>query len=105
MQKAFRSYKPFSNCIIHLVTDDGLYDQKAFYTVRIVFYSSSIIWVIVINFFNFQTIDIKVCFQSFSRKLISKGDYWWVHKQVSLYTNGFTNGWRESFVGYFFNIL
>ena len=26
---------------IHLVTDDGLYDQKAFYTVNIVFYSSS----------------------------------------------------------------
>ena len=26
---------------IHLVTDDGLYDRKAFYTVNIVFYSSS----------------------------------------------------------------
>ena len=26
---------------IHLVTDDGLYDQKAFYTVEIVFYSAS----------------------------------------------------------------
>ena len=26
---------------INLVTDDGLYDQKAFYTVKIVFYSSS----------------------------------------------------------------
>ena len=26
---------------IHLVTDDGLYDQKAFYTVKIVFCSSS----------------------------------------------------------------
>ena len=26
---------------IHLVTDDGLYDRKAFYTVKIVFYSSS----------------------------------------------------------------
>ena len=26
---------------IHLVTDDGLYDQKAFYTVKIVFYLSS----------------------------------------------------------------
>ena len=26
---------------IHLVTDDGLYDQKAFYTAKIVFYSSS----------------------------------------------------------------
>ena len=25
---------------IHLVTDDGLYDQKAFYTVKVVFYSS-----------------------------------------------------------------
>ena len=26
---------------IHLVTDDGLYDRKAFYTVKIIFYSSS----------------------------------------------------------------
>ena len=26
---------------IHLVTDDGLYNRKAFYTVKIVFYSSS----------------------------------------------------------------
>ena len=26
---------------IHLVTDHGLYDRKAFYTVKIVFYSSS----------------------------------------------------------------
>ena len=29
---------------VHLVTDDGLYDWKAFYTVKIVFYSSSIGW-------------------------------------------------------------
>ena len=27
---------------IHLVTDHGLYDRKAFYTVKIVFYSSSV---------------------------------------------------------------
>ena len=27
---------------IHLVTDDGLFDRKAFYTIKIVFYSSSI---------------------------------------------------------------
>ena len=27
--------------VIDLVTDDGLYDRKAFYTVKIVFYSSS----------------------------------------------------------------
>ena len=27
---------------IHLVTDNGLYDRKAFYTVKVVFYSSSI---------------------------------------------------------------
>ena len=27
---------------IHLVTDDGFYEKKAFYTVKIVFYSSSI---------------------------------------------------------------
>ena len=27
---------------IHLETDDGLYDRKAFYTVKIVFYSSSL---------------------------------------------------------------
>ena len=26
---------------IHLVTDDGLYDRKAFYKIKIVFYSSS----------------------------------------------------------------
>ena len=26
---------------IHLVADDGLYDRKAFYTVKMVFYSSS----------------------------------------------------------------
>ena len=35
--------KKQKSCVkrIHLVTDDGLYDQKAFYTVKIVFYSSS----------------------------------------------------------------
>ena len=27
---------------IHLVTDNGLYDRKAFYTVKIVFYSFSV---------------------------------------------------------------
>ena len=27
---------------IHLATDDGLYDRKAFYTLKIVFYSSSL---------------------------------------------------------------
>ena len=32
-----------NSCVkrIHLVTDDSLYDRKAFYTVKIVFYSSS----------------------------------------------------------------
>ena len=36
--------KKQKSCVkrIHLVTDDGLYDRKAFYTVKIVFYSSSI---------------------------------------------------------------
>ena len=36
--------KKQKSCVkrIHLVTDDGLYDQKAFYTVKIVFYLSSI---------------------------------------------------------------
>ena len=35
--------KKQKSCVkrIHLVTDDGLYDWKAFYTVKIVFYSSS----------------------------------------------------------------
>ena len=35
--------KKQKSCVkrIHLVTDDGLYDQKAFYIVKIVFYSSS----------------------------------------------------------------
>ena len=35
--------KKQKSCVkrIHLVTDDGLYDRKAFYTVIIVFYSSS----------------------------------------------------------------
>ena len=35
--------KKQKSCVkhIHLVTDDGLYDQKAFCTVKIVFYSSS----------------------------------------------------------------
>ena len=35
--------KKQKNCVkhIHLVTDDGLYNRKAFYTVKIVFYSSS----------------------------------------------------------------
>ena len=34
--------KKQKSCVkrINLVTDDGLYDQKAFYTVKIVFYSS-----------------------------------------------------------------
>ena len=36
--------KKQKSCVkrIHLVIDDGLYDQKAFYTVKIVFYSSFI---------------------------------------------------------------
>ena len=35
--------KKQKSCVkrIHLVTDDGLYDRKAFYTVKIVFYSFS----------------------------------------------------------------
>ena len=35
--------KKQKSCVkrINLVTDDGLYDQKPFYTVKIVFYSSS----------------------------------------------------------------
>ena len=35
-------YKKLKICVkrIHLVYDDGLYDRKAFYTVKIVFYSS-----------------------------------------------------------------
>ena len=28
---------------IHLVTNDGLYDRKVFYTVKIVFYSASVL--------------------------------------------------------------
>ena len=36
--------KKQKSCVkrIPLVTDDALYDRKAFYTVKIVFYSSSI---------------------------------------------------------------
>ena len=35
--------KKQNSCVkhFHLVTDDGLYDRKAFYTVKIAFYSSS----------------------------------------------------------------
>ena len=35
--------KKQKSCVkrIHFVTDDGLYNQKAFYTVKIIFYSSS----------------------------------------------------------------
>ena len=35
--------KKQKSCVkrINLVTDDGLYDQKAFYTVKMVFYPSS----------------------------------------------------------------
>ena len=35
--------KKQKSCVkrIHLVTDDGLYDRKGLYTVKIVFYSSS----------------------------------------------------------------
>ena len=35
--------KKQKSCVkrIHLLTDDGLYDRKAFYTIKIVFYSSS----------------------------------------------------------------
>ena len=35
---------------IHLVTDDGLFDQKAFHTVKIVFYSSSMNYGEFINY-------------------------------------------------------
>ena len=36
--------KKQKSCVrrFHLVTDDGLYDRKVFYTVKIVFYSSSL---------------------------------------------------------------
>ena len=36
--------KKQKSCVkrIHLVNDHGLYDRKAFYTVKIVFYSSSV---------------------------------------------------------------
>ena len=36
--------KKQNSCVkrIHLVTDNGLYDRKAFYTIKIVFYSSSV---------------------------------------------------------------
>ena len=36
-------HKKQKSCVkpIHLATDDSLYDRKAFYTVKIVFYSSS----------------------------------------------------------------
>ena len=38
------SHKKQKSCVkcIHLVTGDGLYDRKTFYTVKTVFYSSSI---------------------------------------------------------------
>ena len=41
--KVEKVYKKQKSCVnrIHLVTDDGLYDRKAFYTVKIGFYSSS----------------------------------------------------------------
>ena len=44
--------KKQKSCVkrIHLVTDDGLYDRKAFYTVKIVFYSSSMNDVEFINY-------------------------------------------------------
>ena len=34
--------KKQNSCVrrVHLLTDDGLYDRKAFYTVKTVFYSS-----------------------------------------------------------------
>ena len=36
--------KKQKSCVkgIHLVTDDGLFDRKAFYTIKVVFYLSSI---------------------------------------------------------------
>ena len=56
--------KKQKRCIkrIHLVTHDGLYDQKAFYKVKVLFYSSSmndgefinnlrVIFVIIIHHF------------------------------------------------------
>ena len=38
--------KKQKSCVkrIHLVTDDGLYNQEAFYKAGIVFYSSSMSW-------------------------------------------------------------
>ena len=37
--------KKQKSCVkrIHLVTDDGLYDRKVLYPVKVVFYSSSIV--------------------------------------------------------------
>ena len=51
---------------IHLVTDDGLYDQKAFYTVKKIFYSSSIKDGEFINYQRFPTLGI---FKNFSQAI------------------------------------
>ena len=52
--------KKQKSCVkrIHLVTDDGLYDRKAFYTVKIVFYSSSMNDVEFINYIYYIYVSI-----------------------------------------------
>ena len=52
--------KKQKSCVkrIHLVTDDGLTERKAFCTVKNVFYSSSILWMTV----NLSIIIIKNMF-------------------------------------------
>ena len=63
--------KKQKSCVkrIHLVTDDGLYDRKAFYTVKTVFYSSS---VMLFYFKGYHIVRLKKCFFT---KLFSKKSY------------------------------
>ena len=52
--------KKQKSCVkrIHLVTDDGLYDRKAFYTVKIVLYSFSMNDGEFINYYTNEFITI-----------------------------------------------
>ena len=54
--------KKQKSCVkrIYLVTDDSLYDQKAFYEVKIFCYSSSIKWLLFFNYLKFHCKLVKI---------------------------------------------
>ena len=76
--------KKQNSCVkrIHLVTDNGLYDRKVFYTVKIVFYSSSMNDGEFINYCELNIFELlyflKRAFSHLVAALIKSCRCWWL---------------------------